>query len=260
LHVKIAVALHKLMTMPSKLHFIARANPSRASVFRGKRMTIRMPAGHQNRPAIVGLLLAGGKAMRIGGGDKPLQLLGGKPMLEHIMTRLAPQCDGLLLNANGFPERFARYDLPIVADGLPDAGPLAGILAGLDWLAFNQPNVQDMLVVAGDTPFIPMDLAERLMMARAETGLPLACAASSGRTHPVISLWHTDLKDALRHALVVENQRTVSRWMSPDQCAVVDWPAVPFDPFFNVNTREELIQAETFYAADEMRVVKTGSA
>ena len=200
-------------------------------------------------PTTLGLLLAGGLARRMGGGDKPLHTIAGRSMLAHVIERLSSQCAGLLLNANGDPVRFADYGLPIIADDVPDfAGPLAGILAGLDWLATNRPETEWLVSVAADTPFIPRDLVARLHAAREEAGVPLACAASGGRTHPVIGLWPVSLRQDLRHALMVEDERKVSRWAARHGVAMAEWPAEPVDPFFNANQPDDLAEAELLYA------------
>jgi molybdopterin-guanine dinucleotide biosynthesis protein A len=193
----------------------------------------------------LGLLLAGGLARRMGGGDKPLLSLGGMPILDHVIGRLRPQCDGLVLNANGDPARFARWKLPVVADDVPGfAGPLAGILAGLDWAAEHRPTAGALVSVAADTPFIPHDLVARLVAAAAAEGLPLACAASGGWTHPVVGLWPIELRHDLRRALVEEGERKIDRFTARFGCASAEWPSAPVDPFFNVNTPDELAEAE----------------
>ena len=197
----------------------------------------------------LGLLLAGGLARRMGGGDKPLQIIAGKTILAHVIERLAPQCDGLLVNANGDAARFADYGLPVVADSVPDfAGPLAGILAGLDWMAENRPELDWLVSVAADTPFIPHDLVARLHAVREAQVTPLACAASGGWTHPVIGLWPVALREDLRHALTVEDERKIDRWTARHGCAAAEWPAVPVDPFFNANKPDDLAEAERLFA------------
>ncbi|WP_306227027.1 molybdenum cofactor guanylyltransferase MobA [Bosea beijingensis] len=195
-------------------------------------------------PATVGLILAGGLARRMGGGDKALKLLAGRPILAHVIERLRGQCDDLLLNANGDPARLAGFGLPVVADTVPDfAGPLAGILAGLDWTAAHRPQTDWLLSVAADTPFIPDDLAARLHYARVAAGTPLACAASDGRQHHTIGLWPVALREDLRRTLAA-GERKLGRWTQRHGVAVTEWPVGPLDPFFNVNTPEELADAE----------------
>lgn len=192
----------------------------------------------------IGLILAGGLARRMGGGDKALKPLAGRPILAHVIDRLRGQCDDLLLNANGDPARLAAFGLPVVADTVPDfAGPLAGILAGLDWIADHRAQAEWLLSVAADTPFIPDDLAARLHHARAAAGTPLACAASGGQQHHAIGLWPVSLREDLRQALLA-GERRLGRWTQGHGVAVAEWPAEPVDPFFNVNTPEELAEAE----------------
>jgi len=197
----------------------------------------------------LGLLLAGGLARRMGGGDKPLRTIAGKTILAHVIGRLRPQCEGLLINANGDPARFADYGLPVVADDVPDfAGPLAGILAGLDWMAANRPELEWLVSVAADTPFIPRDLVARLHAARESQGVPIACAASGGWTHPVIGLWPVSLREELRHALMVEDERKIDRWTARHGCASAEWETAPVDPFFNANKPDDLAEAERLFA------------
>jgi molybdopterin-guanine dinucleotide biosynthesis protein A len=162
-----------------------------------------------------------------------------------VIERLAPQCDGLVLNANGDPARFAAFGLPVVADTVAgNPGPLAGVLAALDWAAQNRPQAQFVVSVAGDCPFLPRDLVGRLHEARERDGAELAVAASGGRSHPVIGLWKVALRGELRHALVDEDLRKIDRWTARYLLTTVDWPAQPVDPFFNANTVEDLSEAE----------------
>jgi molybdenum cofactor guanylyltransferase len=196
-------------------------------------------------PPTLGLVLAGGLARRMGGGDKALIAINGVPILDRVLERLRPACSGLLLNANGDPARFARWGLPVVADSVPGfAGPLAGILAGLDWAAEHAPDIGVMVSVPGDCPFVPKDLVARLHAARDAAKLVLACARSGEWRHPVVGLWPVALRDDLRHALVKEDLRKIEVWTARHGVAIADWPAVPVDPFFNVNTPEDAAAAE----------------
>lgn len=194
---------------------------------------------------ILGLVLAGGLARRMGGGDKARIRIGGKTILERVLARLAPQCGSMILNANGDPARFVDTGLPVVPDTVPGfAGPLAGILAGLDWAAANAPQVTDVVSVPGDCPFLPPDLIPRLEQARKAADLPLACARSGDWRHPVIGLWPVGLRGDLRTALVEDDLRKIEAWTARHGVAIADWPAVPFDPFFNVNTPEDAAEAQ----------------
>jgi len=196
-------------------------------------------------PSILGLVLAGGLARRMGGGDKARIRIGGKTILERVLARLAPQCGSMILNANGDPARFGDTGLPVVPDTVPGfAGPLAGILAGLDWAAANAPQVTDVVSVPGDCPFLPSDLVPRLEQARKAAGLPLACARSGDWRHPVIGLWPVGLRGDLRAALIEDDLRKIEAWTARYGVAIADWPAVPFDPFFNVNTPEDAAEAQ----------------
>jgi molybdopterin-guanine dinucleotide biosynthesis protein A len=200
---------------------------------------------------IPGVLLAGGLARRMGGGDKPMRTILGRTILERVIARLRPQCDGLLLNANGDPARFAAFGLPVIADGVPDfPGPLAGILAALDWMAAHRPEVDYVLSAAADCPFLPRDLVARLDAAREHRDAELAVAASGGQTHPVIGLWSVALRDELRHALIKEDIRKIDRWTARYSLATVSWPTTPLDPFFNANTAEDIAEAERLAALD----------
>ena len=194
--------------------------------------------------ATLGLILAGGLARRMGGGDKPLKSIGGVTILDRVIERLKPQCAALILNANGDPNRFAMTGLAVVADDVPDfAGPLAGILAGLDWAAAHAPNLEHIASVPGDCPFLPRDLVARLHQACREAGLPLACARSGEWRHPVVGLWPVALRHDLRRALVEEGLRKIETWTVRHGVALADWPAEPVDPFFNVNTPEDAAAA-----------------
>jgi molybdopterin-guanine dinucleotide biosynthesis protein A len=202
-----------------------------------------------------GILLAGGLARRMGGGDKALRKLGGIPLLARAIAALRPQCEGLVLSANGDPERFAGFDLPIVADDVPGfMGPLAGILAGLDWIAAHRPDVASAISVPADTPFLPGDLAARLMDARANDNALIACARSGGRTHQAVAVWPVSMRFDLRHALVVENIRKVEAFLQNYSRAIVEWPTLPYDPFFNANDPSDLAAAEAILARRDNRL------
>ena len=199
---------------------------------------------------ILGLLLAGGQSRRMGGGDKSLRLLGGRPLLQHVIERMRPQAVALVLNANGDPQRFVGFGLPVVADSVPDfAGPLAGIMAGLDWAAEHRPDCPLIASVATDAPFLPRDLVSRLLAGMDAEGADLACAASGGQAHPVIGLWRVRLRGDLRRVLVEEGVRKVDLWTSRHRLATVPFPnlrqedGTEIDPFFNANRPEDLDRA-----------------
>ena len=199
----------------------------------------------QDQPPTLGLILAGGLARRMGGGDKARIRVGGTTILERVLVRLKPQCRRVVINANGDPTRFADTGLPVVADSVPDfAGPLAGILAGLDWAAENAPHCDWLVSVPGDCPFLPKNLLARLHEAQRAAGTPLACARSGERRHPVVGLWPVALRADLRHALVGEGLHKIELWTARHGVAIAEWPDVPVDPFFNVNTPQDAARAE----------------
>jgi molybdopterin-guanine dinucleotide biosynthesis protein A len=185
---------------------------------------------------IVGLILAGGAARRLGGIDKTLLELNGRPLLSHLIDCLAPQLDGLALSANGPAARFARFDIPVLADARPGIGPLAGLLRGLDWA--DALGARSLLTVPGDTPLVPADLATRLSPAP-------AMALSHGRRHPLVALWPVTCRDALAAHLDALDREAPRRAFGVQGFATalsmrtVDFGDQNPDPFFNVNTPEE---------------------
>src|SRR6266446_3202325 len=199
---------------------------------------------------VVGLLLAGGQSRRMGGGDKALRLLGGVSLLDRVIERLRPQVDALVLNANGDADRFAKFGLPVVPDSVPDfAGPLAGVLAGLDWTAAYCPDRPFVVSVATDAPFLPTDLVARLVEGTEREGGDLACAASGGRSHPVFGLWPVRLREDLRRAVVEEGIRKVDRWTARHKLVTVSFADRPVDPFFNANRPEDFETAAAVLGA-----------
>lgn len=196
---------------------------------------------------IAGVILAGGLARRMGGGDKALLPLGGEPLLAHIIARLSPQVEEIALNANGEPSRFARFGLPVVADTVAGfAGPLAGILAGMRWAAPR--GYSHVASAAGDTPFFPEDLVARLRAAAEAEGQPIALAATDEperglSEHPTFGLWPVRLADDLEEALTTGEIRKVVVWTARHGAARAMFDAAR-SPFFNVNTPEDMLEAE----------------
>jgi len=195
--------------------------------------------------AIAGVLLAGGLSRRMGGGDKCLRPLGGRTILAQIIERVRPQVTQLVLNANGDPDRFAAYALPTVGDSIEGfAGPLAGVLAGLEWTRRNAPDCAWLASFPTDAPFLPLDLVARMARAVERSGADMACATSGGRAHPVIGLWPVRLAGDLRRAMLEEDIRKVDTWTARYRLEQVDFPITPYDPFFNTNRPEDLEAAE----------------
>jgi len=200
-------------------------------------------------PATVGVVLAGGLARRMGGGDKARIRIGGASILDRVLDRLAPQCRRLVINAAGDTARFADTGLAVISDSVANyAGPLAGILAGLDWTASAAPDIGWLVSAPSDCPFLPRDFVARLHDARVATGGQLACASSAGRRHPVAALWPVAVREDLRRALTEEGVRKVDQWTARFRLGVAEWPATPVDPFFNVNTPEEAAEADRIAA------------
>ncbi|MGO1117921.1 molybdenum cofactor guanylyltransferase MobA [Rhodovibrionaceae bacterium A322] len=207
--------------------------------------------GSANRE-ICGVLLAGGLSRRMGGGDKTLQSIDGKPILDRVISRAEPQVHQLVLNVNGDPSRFAHYDLPIAPDSIEGfAGPLAGVLAGMDWAAEHMPGCQWIVTFATDAPFLPLDLVACLRAEQGAQCATLACAKSNGRSHPVFGLWPLSLRADLRKAMVEEDLRKVDLFTARYNLAEVVWPTQPFDPFFNANRPDDLKEAERILQASQ---------
>lgn len=197
------------------------------------------------RRDVTAVLLAGGQARRMGGGDKCLRLLGGRTMLERAFETIHPQVTSIVLNANGDPDRFHSFGLPVVSDIVAGfAGPLSGILTGLRWTLENAAECDWMVSVPTDAPFIPTDLVPVLMAAIEKNDGDIACAVSGGRSHPVVGLWPVRLANALEHALINENMRKIDLWTARYRVIDVVFPVRGVDPFFNVNGPKDLLEAE----------------
>lgn len=190
---------------------------------------------------VPGIILAGGRGQRMGGIDKAFLRLGRQTLLEHTISRLRPQCSPLLINANGDPGRFAGIGLEVIADTVPGhQGPLAGLLAGLIWASVR--NMDWIVTIPVDTPFLPEDLVQRLLQIRADADYPV-CAASGDREHPVIGLWPVRLKDDLLRVIKGDDGRSIRSWAVRHGVRYAVWNTEPVDPFFNINRREDLLKA-----------------
>lgn len=208
-------------------------------------------AAPTTEPNVAGLVLAGGLARRMGGGAKALQDLAGRPLLAHVLDRVVPQCRAMALNANGDPGPYAAFGHPVLPDVVAGfAGPLAGVLTGLEWLAVADEDAEWLLTVPTDAPFLPRNLVCRLH-AVAVDGVEVVVARSDGRTHPVVALWHRSLLPPLRVALVEQDIRKIDRFTASRETLHVDWPTSTGDPFVNINTPEELEMAEIAMSAEQ---------
>ena len=201
--------------------------------------------------SVCGLLLAGGQSRRMGGGDKCLQTLNGKSLLARVIKCARPQVDHIILNANGDVARFDSYGLTVVRDVVDGfAGPLAGILTGLEWVRENRPDCHWVASFACDAPFIPDNLVSRLSDAIAEKNGALVCASSNGRDQPVFGLWPVALAGDLRSAVVKEGIRKVDIWTGRYNLVRANWSIDPIDPFLNVNRPSDLTEAEKVLRAN----------
>lgn len=200
-------------------------------------------------PNICGLLLAGGQSRRMGGGDKCLMELGGQTLLRRLIATAAPQVGPLVLNTNSDPALFRDYGLPIAPDVVDGyAGPLAGVLTGLEWAAANAPYCDWVASFASDAPFAPTDLVSRMRTAIEREDSDMACASSAGRDHPVFALWPVRLAAELRAAVVTEGVRKVDTWTARYTLARAEFGTAGGDPFFNINRPEDLAAAEVLLA------------
>jgi molybdenum cofactor guanylyltransferase len=198
---------------------------------------------------VAGVIVAGGQSRRWGGGDKFLAAVGGKILLRHVIDRVRRQVRMLILNANSPAPEYGGLGMTTIPDNVTgDRGPLAGVLTGLDWVRENLPGVKWVMTVPSDAPFLPTDLAARLLASVTDEGADMGCVMSGGRTHPVIGLWPVALCDQLRHDLTINDVRKVDAWTANYKIAYPAWSVEPVDPFFNINTRDDLEVAETLIA------------
>jgi molybdopterin-guanine dinucleotide biosynthesis protein A len=199
--------------------------------------------------SIVGVVLAGGRARRMGGRDKSFVLLNDRPLLQRAIVRLRPQVGSLVVNANGPPEQYAEFETPVVADTVGGfAGPLAGMLAGMGWARANAPGAARIATAAVDTPFFPLDLVARLSAAVGSKRI--AVAMSRGRMHPVFALLPLGLADDLAAFLAAGASFKAADWLVRHDTVRVGFDEIGgVDPFFNINTPGDLAQAEAIAAS-----------
>ncbi|UVF20727.1 molybdenum cofactor guanylyltransferase MobA [Microvirga terrae] len=205
-------------------------------------------------PPTVGVVLAGGLSRRMGGQDKVLLAFEGLTLLEYVAQRLAPQCESLIVNANGEPRRFGTLPFPVVTDSVAGhLGPLAGILTALEWTQAHRPGVEWVVSVPADTPFVPSDLVGRLHEARGESRHTLACASSGEQLHFAVGLWPISLRQDLREMLVKSDIRSIRDWAKRHGYAEASWHTEPRDPFFNINTPDDWVTAKVLLQQERRR-------
>jgi len=195
--------------------------------------------------AILGVILAGGQSTRFGGGHKFLSEMNGKPLINHIIERVDSQTGQLIINTNDPTSEIVDLGLPVVVDSIRGhIGPLAGVLAGMEWALKNVPNCKWIVSYPSDSPFIPFDFVSRLLAKATNENLDVVCAASGSRIHPVCGLWNVHLCSDLRTAIIEEKARKIDLWTSTKRSSIVTFSNKPYDPFFNINNRADLVHAE----------------
>ena len=198
-----------------------------------------------DRKRVLGIILAGGKSRRFGIGDKFFQKLDGETLLSRVIERIVTQVDTLIINSNSDRSKFSEYPYDIIPDIIPGyAGPLAGILTGMEWAKENLPEYKWIATFAADAPFVPLDCVDKMLNAVVSEDTNIVCAASGGRTHPVCAIWQIKLSEPLRLAITQDNIRKIDNWTEGQNLSVVEFPIEPFDPFFNINHFKDLLQAE----------------
>jgi len=191
--------------------------------------------------SVAGVILAGGRARRMGGRVKALQSVCGKPLLGHVIDRVGPQVAGLSLSVEHVSESFEPFGLPQLADEKPGGGPLGGLLAAMKWmdLASNW-----LLLVPCDAPFVPTDLGDRLLSSATASGKPGALVRYEGEIQPVFSIWHRSILPVLEQAVSGDGLAGFKQFLCRVSLAEENWPTETPPPFFNINDQEALSQAE----------------
>ena len=202
---------------------------------------------------VTGIILAGGQSRRFGGGDKYLMELNGRLLIDHIVGRVRPQTDDLIINSPSSNELLEKRNLPIIPDSIQGyAGPLAGILTGMEWVLKNKSECHWIVTFPSDAPFIPKDCVEKMKICAEKEKANIVCSASGGRAHPVCALWRVDLADDLRKAMLNEEMRKIDLWTARHRLAVVEFLNQPFDPFFNINNVGDMERAEEILKSYEI--------
>lgn len=195
---------------------------------------------------IVGVILAGGQGRRMGGKHKAFLELGGRPLVDHALSRLKPQTEGLLISANQDREKLSHYGYPVIADIHEDAGPLAGVLAIMKYMCQEMPQIEWLITVAVDTPLFPLNYRKRMEQALIECATDMACASSHERMHPVFALWPVEHYEQLKQAVEIQGQRKLGQWIRQQKSVEVEFSGRKHDPFFNINTAHDLREAALY--------------
>ncbi|MBT7956697.1 MAG: molybdenum cofactor guanylyltransferase MobA [Rhodospirillaceae bacterium] len=198
---------------------------------------------------VIGVILAGGQSRRFGGGDKFIRELKGEPLVDRVIERVRPQTSQMIISSNAETPHLTKFRLPIVADVIEgQAGPLAGILSGMEWTRENASDCDWIVSFPTDAPFVPLDLVAQMHEQAVADDAEIVCAASGGRTHPVCALWRVNLAGNLRQVMEEEEMRKIDLWTARHRLSVLEFSDQPYDPFFNINRPEDLEQAETILA------------
>ena len=204
---------------------------------------------------VIGIILAGGRSRRFGGGHKFLKKLSNKLLIEHVIDRLRPQTDKLIINSNSDPTLFSAQDLTVVPDSIGGyQGPLAGILTGMEWVVKNQPTCEWIVTCPSDAPFIPLDFVGEMQLCAQNEKSEIVCVSSGERAHPVCGLWHVSLATDLRKALINEGVRKIDSWTANYRLSIIEFSNLPYDPFFNINRLSDMETAEKIIKFNELRL------
>ena len=204
---------------------------------------------------VIGVILAGGQSRRFGGGDKFLKKLNGNLIIDHVINRLQSQTDELIINSNSSANLFREQGLAVVPDTIKGfAGPLAGILTGMEWVLQNRSNCEWIATFPSDAPFIPLNCVKEMQTCAKAEKSDIVCTSSGQRTHPVCGLWNVKLAPILRKGMINEGIRKIDLWTSRHQLSIIKFPDHPYDPFFNINRRDDLEQAEKIIKSNAIKL------
>ena len=197
-----------------------------------------------NRNNVCAVILTGGQSSRMGGGIKSLKKFNNKFIFDRIFENLQNQVQKIIINSNDLENLFANYNVEVIKDSIKGfLGPLAGIHAALEWLTINEPHINWLITVPGDTPFIPNNLVKKLLDKAKKDGHKIVLAQSNAKTHPIIGVWHSSLYESLQNDLN-SGVRKILDWASKHPLGYAEFSNSKYDPFFNINYEEDMIQAQ----------------